>query len=296
MKRNIKIWLVSIISILLLIGWVLITLYADNNPLAIYVWQLGLGSLAIIGSSLGMLTAKHYSWLKSRVGQGIILLALGLFAWGVGNIAWATSNYFNPNANKEINFATVSTSLLYMAFLPIIILGMIRLAQATGAKYVLKKPKIKYVVIISSLLLLSITCYLLINILGGGMVYFEINSFWELITYLGYPIFDAVNLVIAFSIVILSWNMIGKKLKAPLITIALGFLLLFMSDFVFSYLNETGKNNEGLWSYLLFIPTLLVFSIALIIIDPRSNRKVRPIKLVNVSSHSSTAIMDPPDF
>jgi hypothetical protein len=265
MNKKLKISIILSISAILLIYWLGLFVTHTKYHMVNYWWQIILAVLAIVGGFFGMVTAKHWSWLKSGVGKGVFFVSLGVVMWGIGQAGWS---YFVIKDPSQQVPPTHILDVIYFSSIPLWMYGMLQLSKATGAKFALKKPAAKILIILWTIIMVVVSYYLLVVLARGGTKYFHQNTFWEAFFDLGYAIGDAINITLALAIFGLSWEQLGGRFKRPIVGILSGFLFIFLADLLFSYYDGKGVYYNGHWTDLLYLLMVTVFAVALCMLDP----------------------------
>ncbi|MDP4011754.1 MAG: hypothetical protein Q8P72_06035, partial [Candidatus Roizmanbacteria bacterium] len=82
-----------------------------------------------------------------------------------------------------------------------------------------------------------------------------------------YPLGDWVILTFAFLVFGLSLRYLGGRFRWPVMIVLLGFILMFMSDFLFSYTTTMESYYNGHFVDLLFTVALSVISFGISSLD-----------------------------
>jgi hypothetical protein len=248
-------------------------------------WSLGLAILAILYGVLGLLTAKYWSWLKSEIGQSIIFISVGTIMWGIGQLGW--TYYLFKYPNQEYQPQRILDVLFYSS-IPLWFIGVLKLTKASGAKYGLKKTKGKLLVLVLSLVMTALSYYFIVEVARGGSEYFQ-QPFWEQFFGLGYSIGDAVIFTIALAIFGLSWKVLGGRFKKPITMILVGFGILYVADFVFSYLAGKEMYYNGDISDSLYLIAITVLSLAVCMLDPSTTKQLYTTPSIHEDSMTSNS-------
>lgn len=227
-------------------------------------WAAGLALLAVLYGLIGLMMAKKWSWLKSHVGKAVASISLGNIMWGIGQAGWTFYLFKYPS--QEYQAARI-LDVLFFSSIPLWFYGILKLTKASGAKYGLKKTTGKILVVLLIVLMTIFAYYILVVVARGGTAYFE-QPLWEKFFDLGYSIGDTIILTIALAIFGLSWRYLGGRFKKPILTVLAGFGLMYVADFVFSYVSGKGTYYNGDISDILFLIALTVLSAALCLLDP----------------------------
>ena len=255
-----------------LLGYIFVMLlfwmgmYASNlKELAINkYWGVGINFIPLFGGVFGLMTAGHWGSFKSIVGRALIFMSLGLISWSIGNWIWSYYNFV-----EEVNVPYPSLAdIAYIAALPLWMVGMFYLSQATGVKYGLKKKVGKLYLFIVPILSIALSYYLLVIVARGGAIT-QGGDLLKIFFDFAYPVGDAVIVTIALLVYGLSLKYLGGRYKWPVVSILVGFVLMFFADFSFSYETTLGTYYDGDPFNLLFISALFAISFGLSSFDGR---------------------------
>lgn len=245
--------IVFLYYLVIFIWWTSLFLLNIKFSIQNYLYQLGFGLIPLLGGVAGIIKSKKWGGFKSQVGMAVLLISLGLFSWGMGQMAWS---YYNIVLETEVPYPSFA-DLGYILAVPFWAYGMIKLSKATGAKFSLKSLKGKIILFILPVIATAFSYYLLIVVARGGVIDFQGGGL-KLFFDLAYPIGDVIILTLAILIYGLSFNYLGGRFKLPIITLILGFILMYITDFTFSYVTTTESYYNGHWVDLLF-PTVMAF-------------------------------------
>lgn len=291
MNKKLKLYLILTITGAMLAWWAALFFTNTREQQINYYWQVGMGVTALLFAVFGILTAAKWNWLKSGVGRGIFFISLGLFMWGLGQLGWSYYLFADPGVEAVPSHIP---DYIYFSALPLWFYGILTLSKATGARYGIRKTSGKIIVgIIASIMALA-SYYILVVVARGGTDYFSqpfLNIFFDL----GYSIGDAILLTIVIAIFALSWNMLGGRFKAPVITILTAFIFLFFADFSYSYLNGQGVYYNGDIADLFFFLTVSIFGLGVAMLDPGHVRKQKTaVKKVTETPAEPTKLAEQP--
>jgi len=269
MTKRLKIEIIIATAIALLIAdFALIFTNTRGQKLNIY-WAAGLAVLSILYGIFGLVTAKHWSWLKSKVGQAVFFISLGIIMWGVGQAGWTYYAFKFPT--QEYQPARI-LDILFFSSIPLWFYGVLKLTKATGAKYGLQKTSGKLLVLGLSIIMIVFSYYFLVIVARGGSSYFS-QPLWEQFFGLGYSVGDTIIFTIAIAIFGLSWKYLGGRFKGPILTILVGFGILYFADFFFQFRSGKGDYYNGDISDILYFVAITTLCIALCMLDPSAKPK-----------------------
>lgn len=245
----------SLYLLLLIVFWVILYHSGLKTDFWNYFYSFSFSLIPLIGGLAGVVTSKRWGFLGSAIGRAIFYISSGLFSWGVGSMIWSYYNFFLKVSAPYPSFADVG----FIVALPLWILGVFNLSKATGAKFALKNLKGRLFLITVPILVLIASYYLLVVIARGGVLTEAGNDFLKLFFDLAYPSGDVIILTLAVVIFGLSFKYFGGLYKISIYSLLLGFGLMYLADFVFSYTTTVDTFFNGNFGDLLF--TLALFSI-----------------------------------
>lgn len=278
MNKKFKLSIIIAFSVLLFLYWLALAVTNTKAHMINYWWQAGLAVAVVLFGIFGMISAKHWGWLKSGVGQGVFFISLGLIMWGIGQAGWT---YFVIKDPSQQTPPTHILDVIYSSSIPLWFYGMYKLSQATGARYGLRSPWAKIGVVGLILVMFAISYYLLVVVARGGTAYFQ-QPFWATFFDLGYAAGDAINLTLALAIFGLSWKFLGGRFKRPILLILLGFAVIYLADLLFSFYDGKGQYYNGHWVDLLYLLMAAIFAGGLCLLDPAA------------AHHAASAAQQPP--
>ena len=220
--------------------------------------------IPLTGGLLAIRNSRKLGGTKSVLGKGVFFLGLGLLAWGLGMVMWDYYIFFASISIPYPSFADVG----YVLGLIFLVTGTISLYRAIGVNFALKKTKGKAVLLIVPLVIIAVSAYLLVNVARGGSLADFSESHLKLFFDLLYPLGDVVMLSMATLAYILSRNILGGKLRTPILILLSGFVFFYASDFLFSYTTTLGTYYNGHFVDFLFTTTMFVLGLSLSYINP----------------------------
>jgi hypothetical protein len=271
---NKKLKLISIcaIAISMFIWWAYIYFSHYVARQVNYDWQVGMGLAALYYAVLGIATSSKWSWLKSGVGRSVFFISLALFMWGVGQMGWCYYLFTDPNVQSPPSHLL---DVADFSAIPLWFVGVVMLAKATGARYGLRTAKGRILVSLIIVVMSVVSVYLLVFVARGGLSYFHKTAFWDQVADLGYSIGDAIIATICISYYVLSWKILGGRFKLPIIVILSGFIFLYFSDFLYSYLAGKNVYFNGDVADLLYMITISIFGVGVNMLDPSRFNKYK---------------------
>ena len=225
--------------------------------------QIPLMIIPFVGGILGLKNSMSCGGRKSIMGRSSLFLSSGLIAWASGMIAW---NYYIFFTNIEIPYPSFA-DVGYVLGLLFFIIGISILSKAIGVKFALRNIQGKILLFIIPVIVIIISIYLLINIARGGVLIDISGSYLKLFFDLLYPLGDVVILTVISLVYFLSKDILGGKYKFPVLILLTGFLVFYISDFMFSYTTTNGTYFNGHLVDFLFTTSMFILSAGFFIFD-----------------------------
>ncbi len=239
--------------ILIVIYWAVLYFLGIKEQAVNYYYQVAEGFIPIVGGIWGIMKSRKWGFLKSKVGSAVFYISLGTFSWGVGQMLWSV--YYNIILHTEVPYPSLADVGFIMA-IPFWALGIIYLSKATGASFSLKRFHGKILLFAIPILAIIGSYFLLIVVARGGIIDFTEGGL-KLAFDIAYPLGDLIILTFALVIYGLSFSYLGGKYELSIIMIIAGFILMYFSDFAFSYTTTLETYYNGHWVDIMF-PTVMM--------------------------------------
>lgn len=253
--------------ILVAIWWLVLYLLNVKYNIHNYLYQFGFGLIPLLGGFSGIFKSKKWGFLYSKVGTAIFFMSAGLISWGLGQMAWS---FYNIVLKVEVPYPSFA-DVGYIGAVPLWAIGIVYLSKATGARFSLKRLHGKVFLFLIPLLASIVSYYLLIVVARGGSI--DLNEgFMKLFFDFAYPIGDLIILTLALLIYGLSFNYLGGRFKIPIVTLVAGFILMYVTDFSFSYVTTIETYYNGHWVDLLFPTVMTILAFGINNLDPELER------------------------
>lgn len=211
--------------------------------------------VAFWGAIWGISIASKWGGTKSVMGKALVFFSLGLFAQTFGQIAYSL---YAIVLKIDVPYPSIG-DLGFFGSIPLYIVGMLYLAQASGVSISLRSFKNKIQVVVLPLLLLFFSYLIFLR-------KYEFNWSNPLVVFLdfGYPLGQSIYISIALLTFSLSKGLLGGKMKIRILLVLFALVLQYLSDFVFLY---QASNKEwsvaGLNDYMYFV-SYFVMALSLI--------------------------------
>lgn len=270
MKISKSLFALSLIYAVVAIFWFVFVIVSGHSgiydgPVFKYLvkpFLVGMTLLPLIGGFIGLKKAKKWGSIKSAVGRSITALSLGLFGWGFGMIVW---NYYLFIGQVEVPYPSLA-DLFYISIWPLWTYAMFQLSKATGVKFGLKSKKGKIFFFVVPILIVVLSYYLLFTIARGNTL--EWNNMVQLILGILYPLGDVAILISAVMVFILSIRFLGGRYRQPVRILLLGFVLNYVTDFIFVYTTTNGTYFNAHVADFLYVNMLFIISLGVVLFDP----------------------------
>jgi hypothetical protein len=154
-----KIGVIIATSSALFVYWLALALTHTRYKEVNYWWEAFLAAIAILYGAFGLVSAKHWSWLKSGIGKSVFFISLGLIMWGIGQAGWT---YFVIKDPAQQVPPTHILDVIYSSSIPLWAYGIFELTRATGARYGIRSLRAKLAVSFLFVIMLLITSWLLL--------------------------------------------------------------------------------------------------------------------------------------
>lgn len=220
-----------------------------------YLYSFLFGLTPLVSGIVAIVAAKRWGGMKTTIGKAVLCMGLGIFFWGCGAMIWSYYNFI-------LDVPAPYPSLADLGFAPSIFLyglGVIYLADATGATLGLKNIYAKIFAVIAPLIILSLSYYVLVTIARGGVLLSATENPVKIIFDIAYPLGDFLGLTIAVLISGLSFKYMSGRYTVEILSILAGLAVMFVADFIFSYTTTTGTfYNGNVGDLILTIGTFLL--------------------------------------
>lgn len=213
---------------------------------------------------VGFLNAKRWGGFKSSLGRGVLFIAAGQFAWGIGNIIFGYYNLILKVPVPYPSYADCGFILLY----PLSTIGVLSFFRATGASFGLRHKFGKLFLFILPILFMFLSYYLLVTVARGGSITSG-GGLLKVFLDVAYPIGDVVVVTFATIIYLLSFKYLGGTFRKPIILIIIGFISTYIADFLFSYTTTVDTYFVGKWVDIFYPTAFLFIGLGLGLLNPK---------------------------
>lgn len=212
--------------IILIAWWIKIFITGVRDADENYYFGFFYPTIALIGAIAGFISSKKWGGFQSLIGRGVIFFSLGLFGLWFGQTAWS---YYNLVARISVPYPSIA-DIGYFSIIPFYGYGMYCFAKASGVKFSLKSIGAKATIVLIPIIMVGISYFLFLKNL---VVDFSdpIKTFLDF----GYPGGEAITISIALLTYILSWRILGGKMRSRILFIILALIMQYVTDYTFLY-------------------------------------------------------------
>ena len=243
--------------VVLLVFWLILNFSIETTDgFYNYLFSFAFSLVPFVVGFFSLFLSKSWGGIKSSVGRSVFFLSLGSFCWGLGSMIWSYFNFFLSVSAPYPSIADLGF-LLGSVFWSA---GILSLTRATGARSGLRRAHGRVLLLLIPITITVLSYYLLVYVARGGVLSDSFEASLKLFFDLAYPLSDVVILTIALVIFSLSINYLGGKFKPTILILLLGFAVMYLADFTFSYTTTVGTFYNGGFGDLLFATALFLIS------------------------------------
>jgi len=217
---------------------------------------VGMTILPLISGVFGIRNALGWGGFKSLMGRSTLGIGLGLIAWGGGMVIW---NWYLFFGQVEVPYPSAADFVFALSW-PLWTYGLYQLAKIIGIPYALRNQLNRVFLVLITLTVAVIALYLVIVVARDGITY---ENPQKLFFDLFYPLGDVVILAFTVLVYFFCRKALGGVYKTPILILFAGFIMNFISDFMFSYTTTQGTYFNGHYVDFLFVTTMFVLSLGL---------------------------------
>lgn len=224
--------------------WLYLFTSHHNSGSLNYWFSFLFGLIPLFGGLVGVLRAKLWGGLKSKIGKAVFFFSLGLALWGFGESIWSYYNFFK-------HVPAPYPSLADIGFAPSIffwVLGAAYMSVATGALFALRKSHwAKFIALLIPLFLLVPSYYIQVKLARGGVVVPQGETVLKAVLDIAYPFGDFLALTFAAVVYLLSYKYFGGIYRFAVICLLVGLAMMYIGDSIFSYTTTKGLYYNADW-------------------------------------------------
>jgi hypothetical protein len=255
MKLNVYTSFLLGFFVLIFIYWIGIQTSGITDLPINLLYSFSTAVLAFVGGVMGLRISGHWGGRKSAVGKAVFMMSLGTTSWSLGNFVWS---FYNFVLHQEMPYPSLA-DVGYSLAVPLWVIGIFYLSQATGAKFSLRKLRGRVLLIILPILAALFSYYFLFGIARGYSISIE-GDWLKIFLDFYYPLSDWIILTMSLLLFGLSVRYLGGRFRLPIFIILIGFVVMFFADFSFSYTTTVGTYYNGNFPDLLFAVAMFAIS------------------------------------
>lgn len=248
-------YILYLLYFFIVIWWLRLHFYNIQESGEVYIFGAVYPLIALIGAANGISIAKKWGGWESSLGKSIYFFSFGLLALWFGQTTWS---YYNIIARIEVPYPSLA-DIGYVAIIPLYALGSLYLGQASGAGVGIKKNIGKTVVVLTSFIVIFIAYSLFFRNLSLDLSE-PVRSFLDLM----YSFGEAVTISITISVFILSYPILGGRMRGKVLYLIFALVAQYVTDYTFLYMAANGSYYNGGIVDLMYATSFLITSIGLI--------------------------------
>lgn len=237
---------IIVFFLLYTIFWLILQYLGVENSNGFYdIFTTTYGLMAVLGGISGLVIANHWGGMRSIMGKAILAFSWGILAQEVGQLIYT---YYIYALHIEVPYPSWG-DIGYFGSIPLYIMGVLYLAQASGVTLSLKSFKNKLQAIFFPVLLLLVSYFVFLR----GYT-FDWTSPLTIFLDFGYPLGQTIYISIALLTFILSKGLLGGRMKNRILFLLFALVLQYVSDFMFLYQAANQQwSVSGLNDYMYFV-------------------------------------------
>ncbi|HSX44460.1 MAG TPA: hypothetical protein VLF87_00740 [Patescibacteria group bacterium] len=261
--------------VLILIYWIWLHLSGKTTTNFNFFYSFLFSLVPLIGGFVGILKSSIWGRLHSALGRSVFYFGLGLFLWGAGSMVWSYYNFVPKIAAPYPSIADIGFALSIVFWA----IGAINLSRASGAKYGLRKPIMKVLVVTIPILVLAVSYYLLVTVARQGVLVPAGETPLKVFLDIAYPFGDVMSLTLATVILGLSFKFLGGVYRWSMVCILVGLAVMYFGDFIFSYTTTVGTFYNGDWGDLVLTAGLFFMTFGLMgFCSTPNTTRIKPVQ------------------
>ncbi len=226
----------------------------NNHALEIFGDTYGIVSL--IAAIIGILTAIGWGLLKSKLGNALFYISIGLLFQFLGQLV---ALYYTFVLGVELPYPSWA-ELFYFTSIPIYIIGVVFLMSACGlTKDFFNKSinMLSFLVLITTFLSLDYILFL---------KDYDPSDYPNIAVMLdyAYPILQSIQVSLVIFTYFASLKQLGGKLKTPVIFLMLGLYAQYLGDTLYTYFIYQETWRQGDITDFLYLSSYLLLGISFI--------------------------------
>lgn len=240
---------------ILTIWWIALGILGLKEQLQNYLFGASYGLMAVLGGIVGIRIAQHWGGSKSIMGKAILLLSFGLLAEEYGQIIFS---YYNIFAHVAVPYPSLA-DIGFFGNIPLYIIGIIFLAQASGVHFSLKKLSSKIQAVLIPVAILAYSYFFFLQ-----RYEFDLSNPLKIFLDFGYPLGQAFYVSLAFLTYSLSNSILGGIMKNKILFLLLAFVIQYLADYNFLFQSSSGTWLNGGYGDYLYLLAYFVMTLGII--------------------------------
>lgn len=241
----------------MVVWWITIYIRGLVDTNENFYFGVFLGLLAVSGGIIGLNISRGWGSLSSRLGKTLVFLSTGFIFWGLGSLI---IGYYNIAQGQSYPYPSLA-DLAYITGWPLWFIAMVNLSKATGARYQFRSVAGKVFTLLIVVFAFLLSYYLLVTVARGGVFEIDGSNYLRLFFDFAYPVGDIVILTTSLVLFGLSFNYLGGLLKMPILIVLSGFVLNYITDVTFTYMNTLGTFYVASWVDLMYVTAFFLLGL-----------------------------------
>ena len=230
-----------------------------------YLFSLLYSIIPLGWGMIGFLSSHYWGAFKSAMGRAVFFISAGVFCWGIGNLIFG---YYNLVLSVPVPYPSWG-DLFFILLTPLSIIGVIYLFKTADVVLVMNSKYVRrqtfFVVPFFFALLFSA---LFIFATHGKIVPPDGNFLTSILNFI-YLIVDGIIIGLGVTFCRLVFKESNYAHKTSIVFILIGFIFVFIADFLFLYLTTIGIFFVGNVVDLFYPTGFLFIGLGLILLNPQ---------------------------
>ena len=244
-----------ILYVIIVTWWFRINYTTISNPSEVHLFGAVYSLIALFGAIEGFRVARKWGAWSSALGRSIIFFSLGLFGLWFGQFVWS---YYNIIVKVEVPYPSLA-DIGFFSIIPFYALGGAHLGQATGARFVRKSTTGVITSLVVPLVILSVVYFVFLKEYS-----FDASAPLRSFLDFAYPFGEGITISIATIVFLLSYRILGGKMRTRILYILFALVFHFITEYTFLYRAAAGTYYNGGPVDLMYATSFFIMSIGLI--------------------------------
>lgn len=211
--------------------------------------------MAVAAGVIALFYSRNSNYEK-HILRGLFWVGLGLFCWGIGGVIWS---YYSIIQGIILPYPSLA-DIFYLPSVFFYSIGVVYFTQSTNYFKNFQNNKNKLGIFARIIFTSVFTFYILTTILRGGILYDPQDSFLVNFLNIAYPCIDFVGLAVAVFVSDLFIKDLKTKQGLQIFVLALGLLMMFISDSMLSFYIIHHYYYDGDVTDLLYVISISIMS------------------------------------